>query len=82
MTAIERREEKKKKLKEVFDTQYDLKDDSQFYDSWKQENELQAQVNKKNVQSATDSAHWTKPFLVRLDMHDVRINKFYIPFHW
>lgn len=44
MTAQERREEKKRKLKEAFNAQYDLKDDSEFYDTWKAETEQQAKV--------------------------------------
>ena len=44
MTAYERRLEKKKKLKEMFDSQYDMKGDSEFYDSWKAELEEQAKV--------------------------------------
>jgi ribosome biogenesis protein BMS1 len=45
MTATERRDEKKRKLKETFNAQYDVKDDSEFYDSWKAETEQQAKVN-------------------------------------
>ena len=43
-TATERRIEKKKKLKELFDNEYDMKGDNEFYDSWKQANEEQAKV--------------------------------------
>ena len=43
-TATERRMEKKKKLKELFDNEYDMKGDNEFYDSWKQANEEQAKV--------------------------------------
>lgn len=44
MTADERRAEKKRKLKEMFDTQYDMKGDTEFYDNWKEELEQQAKV--------------------------------------
>ena len=43
MTANERRLEKKRKLKEAFDTLYDQKGD-EFYDTWKAELEIQAKV--------------------------------------
>lgn len=45
MTADERRAEKKRKLKEMFDTQYDMKGDTEFYDNWKEELEQQAKVS-------------------------------------
>lgn len=54
MSAHEKRIAKKKKLKEVFDKQYDMKDDSEFYDSWKQENELQAQLNRAEFENMDD----------------------------
>lgn len=44
MTANERRMEKKRQLKEAFDSQYDMKGDSEFYDTWKAELEEQAKV--------------------------------------
>ena len=44
MTANERRIEKKRKLKEAFDTLYDQKGD-EFYDTWKSELEEQAKVS-------------------------------------
>ena len=44
MTADERRNEKKRKLKDMFDTQYDMKGDTEFYDNWKAELEVQAKV--------------------------------------
>lgn len=43
-TALERRMEKKKKLKEMFDNEYDMKGDNEFYDNWKLQNEEQAKV--------------------------------------
>ena len=39
--------EKKRRLKEMFDQEYDVKGDSEFYDSWKSENEQQAQVGSQ-----------------------------------
>ncbi|OWF49820.1 Ribosome biogenesis protein BMS1-like [Mizuhopecten yessoensis] len=53
-SAHEKRVDRKKKLKEVFDKQYDMKDDSEFYDSWKQENELQAQLNRAEFENMDD----------------------------
>lgn len=41
---MERRMEKKKKLKELFDNEYDMKGDNEFYDNWKLANEEQAKV--------------------------------------
>ncbi|KAH9519773.1 Glycoside hydrolase 2 (Mannanase, beta-galactosidase) [Bulinus truncatus] len=46
MTAQERRMAKKRKIKELFDKEYDNKGDADFYDSWKQETEEQAKLNK------------------------------------
>lgn len=46
MTAAERRERKKRKLKERFDNEYDLKGDDQFYEEWKSEAEGQARVRE------------------------------------
>ncbi|XP_060080432.1 ribosome biogenesis protein BMS1 homolog [Ylistrum balloti] len=54
ITADEKRIARKKKLKEVFDKQYDMKDDSEFYDSWKQENEIQAQLNRAEFENMDD----------------------------
>lgn len=42
---MERRMEKKKKLKELFDNEYDMKGDNEFYDNWKLANEEQAKVH-------------------------------------
>lgn len=47
-TAMERRMEKKKKLKELFDNEYDMKGDNEFYDNWKLANEEQAKVLQSN----------------------------------
>ena len=49
MTANERRMEKKRQLKEMFDSQYDMKGDSEFYDTWKAELEEQAKVKLRAV---------------------------------
>ncbi|KAH9519775.1 Glycoside hydrolase 2 (Mannanase, beta-galactosidase) [Bulinus truncatus] len=46
MTAQERRMAKKRKIKELFDKEYDNKGDADFYDNWKQETEEQAKLNK------------------------------------
>ena len=51
MTANQRRLEKKRKQKEMFDSQYDMKDDSEFYDNWKLEMEQQAKVSVRGVDS-------------------------------
>lgn len=45
---MERRMEKKKKLKELFDNEYDKKGDNEFYDNWKLANEEQAKVLQSN----------------------------------
>jgi len=44
MTPNERRTEKKRKQKEMFDSQYDNKGDTLFYDTWKAQAEEQARV--------------------------------------
>ena len=44
MTADERRAEKKRKLKEMFDSLYDNKDSADFYENWKAQTEQQAKV--------------------------------------
>nr|XP_022318488.1 ribosome biogenesis protein BMS1 homolog [Crassostrea virginica] len=54
-TATERRMEKKKKLKELFDNEYDMKGDNEFYDSWKQANEEQAKLNRAEFENMEDS---------------------------
>ena len=55
MTADERRAEKKRKLKEMFDTQYDMKGDTEFYDNWKEELDQQAKVGiLKNEERALE----------------------------
>lgn len=43
-----KRDEKKKRLKELFDAEYDRKEDGSnaFYDDWKAEMEQQAQVGR------------------------------------
>ncbi|XP_041362770.1 ribosome biogenesis protein BMS1 homolog [Gigantopelta aegis] len=51
MTSMERRVEKKRKLKEMFDKEYDVKGDSEFYDAWKAENQQQAQLNRAEFES-------------------------------
>ena len=45
MTAHERRLEKKRKLKETFDNDYDMKGDNEYYETWKAEASEQAEVN-------------------------------------
>ena len=44
MTAHERRLAKKKKLKDVFDNDYDMKGENEFHDSWKAEVNEQSEV--------------------------------------
>uniref|UniRef100_A0A0B7A613 Bms1-type G domain-containing protein n=1 Tax=Arion vulgaris TaxID=1028688 RepID=A0A0B7A613_9EUPU len=46
MSAQERRMAKKRKIKEMFDKDYDMKGDSEFYDSWKAETDEQAKLNR------------------------------------
>ncbi|XP_011456491.3 ribosome biogenesis protein BMS1 homolog [Magallana gigas] len=54
-TAMERRMEKKKKLKELFDNEYDMKGDNEFYDNWKLANEEQAKLNRAEFENMEDS---------------------------
>ncbi|KAK3583604.1 hypothetical protein CHS0354_039426 [Potamilus streckersoni] len=54
MTAGERRLEKKRKLKEMFDQVYDMKGDTEFYDNWKAEAEEQARLNKAEFENLAD----------------------------
>ena len=44
MSAQERRLAKKRKIKEMFDKDYDSKGDDQFYESWRAEMDEQAKV--------------------------------------
>lgn len=44
MSAQERRLAKKRKMKELFDNEYDMKGDNEFYESWKAETDEQAKV--------------------------------------
>lgn len=44
MTSEEKRAEKKRKLKAMFDSTYDMKGDTEFYDNWKEEAVQQAKV--------------------------------------
>ncbi|KAI8796542.1 ribosome biogenesis protein BMS1 [Biomphalaria glabrata] len=46
MTAQERRMAKKKKIKDLFDKEYDNKGDSEFYDTWKSEMDEQSKLNR------------------------------------
>ncbi|XP_059163820.1 ribosome biogenesis protein BMS1 homolog [Physella acuta] len=54
MTAQERRMHKKRKIKEMFDKEYDSKGDNDFYDSWKQEADDQAKMNKSEFEELPD----------------------------
>lgn len=45
MSARERRLEKKRKIKERFDMEYDGKGDNAFYETWKSEADEQAKVS-------------------------------------
>ncbi|XP_033758019.1 ribosome biogenesis protein BMS1 homolog [Pecten maximus] len=76
MSAHEKRTAKKKKLKEVFDKQYDMKDDSEFYDSWKQENELQAELNRAEFENMDDDVRvgyegFRPGMYVRVEVNDI-----------
>ncbi|XP_012941339.1 ribosome biogenesis protein BMS1 homolog isoform X2 [Aplysia californica] len=50
MTAHERRLAKKRKIKEVFDNEYDMKGDNEFYESWRAETAEQATLNKSEFE--------------------------------
>ncbi|GFS24785.1 ribosome biogenesis protein BMS1 [Elysia marginata] len=50
MSAQERRLAKKRKIKEMFDKEYDSKGDDQFYDSWKAEMDEQAKLNRSEFE--------------------------------
>ncbi|ESO87420.1 hypothetical protein LOTGIDRAFT_166570 [Lottia gigantea] len=54
MTANERRQIRKERQKEAFDEQYDLKDESAFYDEWKADLEKQAKLNRAEFDSMPD----------------------------
>ncbi|KAJ8313478.1 hypothetical protein KUTeg_008971, partial [Tegillarca granosa] len=54
MTATERRNEKKRKMKEMFDSEYDMKGDTEFYDAWKLEAEQQAKLNRAEFENLDD----------------------------
>jgi len=49
-SAHERRLEKKKKLKDVFDNDYDMKGSNEFYETWKAETNEQAELNKSEFE--------------------------------
>jgi len=50
MTAHERRLQKKKKMKETFDNEYDMKGDNEYYESWRTETQEQAEMNKSEFE--------------------------------
>lgn len=50
MSAQERRMAKKRKIKELFDKEYDSKGDDQFYESWKAEMDEQAKLNRSEFE--------------------------------
>ncbi|XP_048248671.1 ribosome biogenesis protein BMS1 homolog isoform X1 [Haliotis rufescens] len=54
MTAAERRVEKKRKLKEMFDQEYDMKGDSEFYDTWKADLQKQSELNRAEFEGLGD----------------------------
>lgn len=58
MSAEERRAEKKRKLKEMFDSQYDMKGDTEFYDNWKEELAQQAKVGYFHTDNVTLELVW------------------------
>ncbi|CAC5392616.1 BMS1 [Mytilus coruscus] len=76
MTSMERREAKKKRLKDAFNAQYDMKDDSEFYDSWKAETEQQAKLNRAEFESMEDDVRvnyegYRPGMYVRVEIEDV-----------
>ncbi|XP_053392079.1 ribosome biogenesis protein BMS1 homolog [Mercenaria mercenaria] len=76
MTAEERRVEKKRKLKEMFDTQYDMKGDTEFYDNWKEELEQQAKMNRSVFEDMDDDLRvqyegFRPGMYVRVEIHGV-----------
>lgn len=76
MTADERRAAKKRKLKDMFDTQYDMKGDSEFYDTWKEETEQQARMNRAVFEDMdndlrTEYEGFRAGMYVRLEIHGV-----------
>ncbi|CAG5122657.1 unnamed protein product, partial [Candidula unifasciata] len=46
MSAQEKRLAKKRKVKEMFDKDYDMKGDNEYYDNWKAETDEQAKLNR------------------------------------
>nr|KAG5696027.1 hypothetical protein BaRGS_013933 [Batillaria attramentaria] len=54
MTATERRLEKKRKMKEMFNAEYDTKGDDQFYTAWKAEMEEQAKLNRNEFENLSE----------------------------
>ncbi|GFO38107.1 ribosome biogenesis protein bms1 [Plakobranchus ocellatus] len=54
MTAQERRLAKKRKIKELFDRDYDSKGDDQFYETWKAEMDEQAKLNRSEFEELTE----------------------------
>ncbi|XP_060567637.1 ribosome biogenesis protein BMS1 homolog [Ruditapes philippinarum] len=76
MTAEERRAEKKRKLKEMFDTQYDMKGDTEFYDNWKEELDQQAKMNRAVFEDMDDELRvqyegFRPGMYVRVEIHGV-----------
>ncbi|XP_063445799.1 ribosome biogenesis protein BMS1 homolog [Mytilus trossulus] len=76
MTSIERRDAKKKRLKDAFNAQYDMKDDSEFYDSWKAETEQQAKLNRAEFEAMEDDVRvnyegYRPGMYVRVEIEDV-----------
>ncbi|XP_052262735.1 ribosome biogenesis protein BMS1 homolog isoform X1 [Dreissena polymorpha] len=76
MTSEERRADKKRKLKEMFDSTYDMKGDTEFYDNWKEENEKQAQMNRSVFEDMEDEQRvqyegFRAGMYVRVEIHNV-----------
>ncbi|WAQ97349.1 BMS1-like protein [Mya arenaria] len=76
MSGEERRAEKKRKLKEMFDTTYDMKGDTEFYDNWKEEMANQAKMNKSVFEDMEDDLRvqyegFRAGMYVRVEIHGV-----------
>ncbi|XP_046584794.1 ribosome biogenesis protein BMS1 homolog [Haliotis rubra] len=76
MTAAERRIEKKRKLKEMFDQEYDMKGDSEFYDTWKADLQKQSELNRAEFEGLGDEQRvhfegFRPGMYVRMEINDM-----------